>query len=180
MSPKLRGIPEWLRQANHVGERDSTEVDVPLCRCEIQWPASLESRAFAPPRIARFEPNVWRNRCPRLCAICARRAARSTRCFHDGPRHRRSIRSDATRDSIASGDAREAPVASRIVSGTSAALICQSLTRRRSWAFTATTTVLSDISAAPSAAGGTMPHGASAPAARGIANMLYPAAHHRF
>jgi hypothetical protein len=87
---------------------------------------------------------------------------------------------DATRDSIASGDAREAPVASRIVSGTYAALICQSSARRRSWAFTATTMVLNDINTAPSAAGGTMPHGASAPAARGIAKMLYPAAHHRF
>lgn len=60
------------------------------------------------------------------------------------------------------------------------ALICQNSARRRSWAFTATTTVLSDISIAPSAAGGTMPQGASAPAARGIAKMLYPAAHHRF
>ena len=52
--------------------------------------------------------------------------------------------------------------------------------RRSNWAFTATTIVLSDIRTAPMAAGSTMPHGANAPAARGIAKMLYPAAHQRF
>ena len=52
--------------------------------------------------------------------------------------------------------------------------------RRNSWALTATTTVLSDIRTAPIAAGRTMPQGASAPAANGIAKTLYPAAHHKF
>ena len=52
--------------------------------------------------------------------------------------------------------------------------------RRNNRAFNATTIVLTDMSTAPNAAGSTMPQGARTPAARGIAKMLYPAAHHRF
>lgn len=47
-----------------------------------------------------------------------------------------------------------------------------SRTRRRSCAFTATMTVLSDISTAPTAGWSTMPYGASTPAASGMATML--------
>ena len=47
-----------------------------------------------------------------------------------------------------------------------------SRSRRRSCALIATTIVLSDISTAPTAGVSTMPHGASTPAARGIATML--------
>lgn len=45
-------------------------------------------------------------------------------------------------------------------------------TRRSSWAFTATMMVLKDISTAPTAGVRMMPHGASTPAASGIATML--------
>ncbi len=47
-----------------------------------------------------------------------------------------------------------------------------SSTRRNNCAFTATTIVLSDISTAPTAGCSTTPHGASAPAASGMATML--------
>ncbi len=72
-------------------------------------------------------------------------------------------------------------------SGPSAATGCwaafesrHSCTRLRSWALIATTTVLADISTAPTAGVRKTPHAASTPAARGMATMLYPAAHHRF
>ena len=52
--------------------------------------------------------------------------------------------------------------------------------RRSNCAFTATIVVLADIKTAPTAGCRTMPQGASTPAARGIATMLYPAAHQRF
>ena len=45
-------------------------------------------------------------------------------------------------------------------------------TWRRSWALIATMIVLSDISTAPTAGERTTPHGASTPAARGMAMML--------
>ena len=72
-------------------------------------------------------------------------------------------------------------------SGPSAATGCwaacesrHSCTRLRSWALIATTTVLADIRTAPTAGVRRTPHAASTPAARGMATMLYPAAHHRF
>ncbi len=46
------------------------------------------------------------------------------------------------------------------------------VTRRSSCAFTATTTVLKDMRIAPTAGFSTIPHGASTPAASGIAAML--------
>ena len=55
-----------------------------------------------------------------------------------------------------------------------------SLARRSSWALTATTTVLSDISTAPTAGESTIPLEASTPAASGMAMTLYPEAHQRF
>ena len=48
----------------------------------------------------------------------------------------------------------------------------QSVTRRSVWALMATITVLADMSTAPIAAGNTIPHGASTPAASGMATML--------
>src|SRR5690606_37657126 len=54
------------------------------------------------------------------------------------------------------------------------------LARRRSWALRATTMVLTDISAAPTAGESRMPIGARMPAASGSAKTLYPAAQIRF
>jgi hypothetical protein len=65
-------------------------------------------------------------------------------------------------------------------SGRSWADAAHGAARRRSWAFTATITVLSDISTAPAAGARTIPQRARTPAASGIAATLYPAAHHRF
>ena len=56
----------------------------------------------------------------------------------------------------------------------------QSATRRRSWAFTATTMVDRLIITAPTAGARVMPAHDSAPAARGIESTLYPAAQARF
>ena len=50
----------------------------------------------------------------------------------------------------------------------------------RKFAFIATITVLSDVSAAPSAGVISIPCGYSTPAANGIANMLYPVAQNKF
>ncbi len=50
--------------------------------------------------------------------------------------------------------------------------LCHSLARRRSCALTATTTVLSDISTAPTAGDSTIPFDASTPAASGMARIL--------
>src|SRR5688500_16626712 len=52
--------------------------------------------------------------------------------------------------------------------------------RRRSCALIATMMVLNDMSTAPRAGCSRIPHPANTPAARGMATMLYPAAHHRF
>src|SRR6266404_3766414 len=49
---------------------------------------------------------------------------------------------------------------------------CHSATRRSSWAFRATTTVLKDMRIAPTAGFSTIPHGSSTPAASGIATTL--------
>jgi hypothetical protein len=46
------------------------------------------------------------------------------------------------------------------------------VSRRSNWAFRATTTVLKDMRIAPTAGLSTIPHGASTPAASGIAAML--------
>lgn len=59
-------------------------------------------------------------------------------------------------------------------------LVDHSAVRRNDWAFSATMIVLTDIRTAPNAGDSVMPHGASTPAASGMATTLYPAAHHRF
>jgi hypothetical protein len=56
----------------------------------------------------------------------------------------------------------------------------QSVTRRNSWAFSATMIVLADMSTAPAAGDMTSPQRDRTPAARGMAMTLYPAAHQRF